>query len=276
MNVELLSDSWDWKAVSRQIELEGDTLGSGVKLDFRSKFVPVKVLEAIGLQVTDKIPSLFVTRWFDGTWHPQEFLGCRVMGMMNENLGMRVGTGYGGHFGHVEGIWTKGLSNLLQEMGVRNFVTLGTFGGKVASCQAGVPFPGLFCLLEGIPCRLAEWLVKPQGLLESHVVGVVVSRPPWPYENSAERASVGGVGPSLLKHFWSAGLGNHRKGYYVDDTLVGVSTGWAKNFGEANARALVSCRALDLPGKQFRTDLGAELRMNFNHLSAPEGSFLPR
>lgn len=264
MKLTLIRDTEDWQAVEKQIELEGDTVGQGTELDLRTRFVPLSVLEAVGLETTDGPPTGFVTRWFDGEWHPQEFLGCRIRGVMNENLGLNMVSGYGGRYGHVEGVWTPELAGLLKEMEIRNFVTLGLNGGKIACCQSGVPFPGLFCLLEGIPSRLAKWLIEPRELMESCVVSIVVTRYPWPFQESHERASVGGITSGLLKHFWSTTLKSHRKGYYVDDTFVGVSTGWARNFGEANARALVSCWTLQVSGKQFRTDLGAQMRVQYN------------
>lgn len=273
MKVNLICDEKDvqWLAVCKQIELEGDSiLREGevdLELDFRSESIPLQGLSTLGYQVISAPTDFFVSRWFDGSWHPQEFVGVLVSGLMNENLGSEIPAGFGGVYKKVGDVWKPGLANLLREMKVRNFVTLGlTRNLEVTGFQTGIPFPGLFCMLEGFPCRLAEWFEKPRELLESSIIAVTLSRYPFPHQGTSSKVNVEGLSPAVQRHFWMPYVNKHRKGYFTESTLIGVATGWAKTFGEANSRALTSCRAIEVPLKQFRTDVGAEIRKSFSQL----------
>jgi len=273
MKVRIIHGETDvqWIAITKQIELEGDTVCKegevDLTLDFRAETIPLQGLSTLGYQTVSAQPDFFISRWFDGAWHPQEFVGVLVSGLMNENLGPEIPAGFGGIYKRVGEVWKSGLANLLREMKVRNFVTLGlTRDLQVTGFQTGVPFPGLFCMLEGFPCRIVEWFQKPRELLESPTISVTMSRYPFPHQGKDEKVSVEGLSPAVQRHFWAPYVNHHRKGHFTESTLVGVATGWAKTFGEANSRALTSCRAIQVPFKQFRTDVGAEVRNLFTQL----------
>ena len=273
MKVKIIHRETDvqWLAVIKQIELEGDTVWKegevDLTLDFSLETIPLQGLSTLGYQTMSAQPDFFISRWFDGAWHPQEFVGVLVSGLMNEGLGPEIPAGFGGLYKRVGEVWKPDLANLLREMKVRNFVTLGlTRDLQVTGFQTGVPFPGLFCVLEGFPCRIVEWFQKPRELLESSTISVTLSRHPFPHQGKDERVSVGGLSPAVQRHFWMPFVSKHRKGYFTESTLIGVATGWAKTFGEANSRALTSCRSIEVPLKQFRTDVGAVIRQSFTQL----------
>jgi len=272
VKIKLIYDANDaqWPAVAQQIELEGDTITEEepeLELDLRTETLPLQGLQALGYETVSGVPEFYACRWFDGEWHSQEFLGVRVCGVMNENLGWDVPTGFGGFY-HRSGFeWKPELASVLKQMKVRNFVSIGlTSDLKVTGLQTGIPFPGLFCVLEGIPCRLGEWLAGPREILESATVSVAVTRSPFPYQGQDKKVLVDGLSMSVLKHLWLPFTRRFRKGWFTESTLVGVASGWAKDWSGANWRALVSCRAVGVLQKQYRTDIGAQVRISFSRI----------
>jgi hypothetical protein len=256
-----------WVAVIKQMEREGDeivTADEQTRVNVSSEEIPILALEALGYRV-DKSEgaktSIYLSTWFDYElgWHPQTFMGAPVFGLMDENLGPQIISGFGGTYTRLKDeTWRDAISGMLVEMKIKGFVTFGMSSAfDIVECLTGIPFPGLLCLLEGVPHKISRFFAGPMksSLLESKTIAIVFTRPPYPYKTENARTSVDGLTEDVLKHFWIPFVTEHRKSFFTDSTLVGVATNWSMTFGESNFRALQTCRAVRIPERQYRTDI---------------------
>jgi hypothetical protein len=149
------------------------------------------------------------------------------------------------------------LQAALREMQYVGLVSVSmVLDGRVTGIQTGAPCWGLYNLLEGIRGRTVEFLTgETTGLMESWTVGLLMSRFPWPFEARHSQVKIGGMTPAIEKHFWSLETSGYKRAFVSTGPLVGVATAWSPTLSEANRRALRTLEAIELPGKQYRTDV---------------------
>ena len=134
--------------------------------------------------------------------------------------------------------------------------------GRVTRLTSGVPWGGLYAVLEGVKGRLAEWFSAPSRLMESWASALVVSRAPWPYASTSERVFVEGVTHGVERHFWSS-IKGFRQSLYTDSTVIGVATAWSPKLHRSAERVLATAQAILIPNKQYRVDLGESVAVRW-------------
>jgi len=281
--MRIATNGWTMKCLGTVLEREGEDLSSdepelilsdvplsGAKVpviggDYR---FPSEITSAFGYDVIDRVlPNAIVFSWFDRTFRHQILMGTPYAHLMNEGLGPVAETGMVSRF--VSGENVERLFNnehLLTTLKERNYIGFVSFGlhtsynldelYKVVYLCTGVPYYGMFNVLEGIPGRLIEYLTGDVEILqESWTCSQLLSRAPWPYQEEAERAYIEGLNPGVEKHFYWGDVHRHKRTLYTDSTRVGVSSSWATNLPEACRRVLRTLRNLKVPLAQYRTDL---------------------
>lgn len=236
---------------SADLIVDGDAFGM---------MVPEVALRVAGIDVYPGArPTHFLTRWFDErSWAYQTMVGIPLVGLMNENLGPEVSMGCAMRFIDSIGLRSvfenQTLTEMLRKMSYRGFVTM-TYGEPgVQSMQTGIPFGGIFAVMESVKGKVSEWLVNPGRLLESWICALRLVRYPFPYTDRAQSTAVN-TNAEVDKHLWLEDVVQVRKVNYTESTSVGYVTGWHQMLGEAAWRVLRTVRNVGLEGKMYRTDL---------------------
>lgn len=224
------------------------------------------------LNGTGDFTHFFTRYWHQGKWHNQTAIGFPVLGFMNDNLGVPIPIACGIRFVkdsppelfenvYIQELLNKSITSNSQ-IPFSGFVTFGMTHDKLLFIQKGVPCYGLFALLEGLTCRVEQFLTEPF----SHVfrprwyVANLVSRSPFPVSHSANRTLISGLVPRVEQHFWCfAPAAVQKQSFYTSSALVGVATAWSDTLLDACSRALITCQNVRVENKQYRTDLSNEI-----------------
>lgn len=251
-----------YETLKRPLVLEGhEIVSEGAEVEFdeaKELEIPPSGVELLQLPASEGEELLRVIRWFDGEWWSQQtLLGIPLLTMMNDNLGEVTETGLVCKFVNSDRLnalfANAGLVSLLMKMKHRGFVTL--FLGRdlgVLKLRLG-PGIGLFNVLEGFNGPILDLLLRGGPLLESWSVSIVVSRYPFPFDETGERLYFEAGNPAE-KHLWFYGLEGFRRSFFTDRTKVCVASAWARTLGDACNRVYRTCRELNIPKKQYRTD----------------------
>jgi len=267
------------KCLERIFLKDGDKVVSNGEITLSDVYVPGEIngtchfpevfIEGMGLTPEKRRIDFTASKWFDSEWRPQTLIGIPAHGMMNGNLGADVVTAFG-----LKPLSVSPLSELfdleplkksLLEMSYQGFVTFSLslcLGGdnpySIVSLQTGLPYFGLFNVVESIPGRMVDFVLgKVPDLLESWTINIVLSRPPWPESvPPVERIF---FSPTIeeLKHLWFPGALFRKRNFSSSETLVGIATSWAVSISEANRRTLRTLRNLAICEKQYRTDVAS-------------------
>jgi len=261
MKINLLG----YETLKRPLILEGHQIcadGAEVEFDESKELeVPLSGVSLLDLPATkmDEDGELVrCIRWFDGEWWSQQMLlGIPLSTMMNEDLGQEAESGLVCKYVNSDRLNAlfahAGLVLFLMKMKHRGFVTL--FLGHdlcVLSIKLGAGI-GLFNAIEGFSGPILDLLMRGGPLMESWSVSIVVSRYPYPMEETSDRLYFE-TGNPAEKHLWFYGLEGFRRSFYTDRTKVCVASAWARTLGDACNRVYRTCRELAIPKKQFRTD----------------------
>lgn len=222
--------------------------------------------------VSNDLSTVYVlTRYYNvDHWTDQILVGIPLFGLMNNNLGPRVCVGSAFRYLKpiVESIEFDKYTLALQELGFQGFVSL-LFNdtGDFISAQTSIPFYGLFGVLEGVRGKLGEWFADPNRLYESWVVSLLLTSHPWPNTSTVvdKVKVIPNVSKEIEKHFWSFPRSQQSQG------LLGIATAWAGieddsvngasgSLERANNFALRTAGSIDVPEKQYRTDLAIRVR----------------
>lgn len=268
----------------RRFELEGDeVVVDACKADFvfsdrklvQDKSLPPvvggnmlisrEVLEAFGYGLSPtKLTNYWISRWFDpfSGFSPQLIFTFPLLGLMNGGLSENVIVGAASRFCNEsplsQNFNCSDLSSMLKEMKYIGFVSLGLdLESYVNSLHLGIPARGFYNVVEGTKGKLSDLLTNHEHnlLTESWSVNLLVSRFPYPHALKSQRTWLRGLCSDFERHFCFFDLQGTKKAYYIDSTLVGLSTAWGNMLGEANRRALWTAQGLDVPKLQYRTDL---------------------
>jgi hypothetical protein len=265
--------------LARHLEMEGDSIvteGGDVLISDK----PVKGFEGIVIgshrefdrdilgylipQVSDKEPLFFLSKYFDESFHPQVVLGIPLPGLMNGNLGPKVSGGCAIRYltgnDKAESYYNSTeLELLLKNCNYKGFVSfLIDSEGVPSGIILGVPYYGLYAILEGLLCEISEFFKNPHEKLfsETWAVSIAVSKYPYPFKHEARSLVIKDVPFSMEKHFWfNNDVKRIKESFHSNKTLIGIATAWDHTLKEAAGRALVSSWALNVAEKQFRTDI---------------------
>lgn len=290
-----ISGNGPLSAIGKRLELEGDEeVSNGGGLLICSEGIrgtgsttqravlgewelPVSVLEAIGIKPSKRSMDFFVTKWFSSKsdWSPQTMLGVPIKHLLPEMLGAQCPAGCSlryVHNGPLVDVFMEHpcLGEVLREMSYNGFVSIGLALGiefSICSIQTGVPFYGVFPLLEGSSGRLAEFLSgDTPRFRESWTTGLVLSTAGWPFVGCDNRLFVKPKAAGWEKHFWSWTLNVFGESMFSDDRLLGVATGWSPTLHESIRRCKLTLGNLDVPGKQYNPAPGEEITFLYHRI----------
>ena len=293
-----------YSAVRDQVVLEGDELDKSADLVIATELKkpqgetriggdsPVPLAAVADLEgavdfLEGEDSDFFTIRWYNEEFSPQNIVTFPIKGMMNEGLGLGVDTGSTTKFlsGAVFDVLysSEGLREVVREFEYRGPVIAGWafLPGKICLTHIRLGlYPFLTIpLFEGLTTKITDFLTgKNQLLKESSLVSILVSRYPFPFqEQTSDVIHVRNLTPPVLKHFWTYEMEFHRHSFYTDRTIIGMATAWGAlsaqdqgqrvmSLSEANRRALRTCRSLDVPNKQFRTDVDFRASFQWHQL----------
>lgn len=234
--------------------------------------IPGMVLSDLGYPLVskhDEIPTHVLTRWWGGTrWEYSEkqpsqlIISIPIFGLMNENLGPQVPVGLVSNFGNPsplgEILSYPRVEDILRTWEYTGFVSATMCGDRIQKIEVGVPYGGIFNIMEYVKGKLSEWWKEPKELRKLWAVSSLVSRVPYPIEGRTTEAEIEGLTKNVEKHFWLLDHRVIRGSVYSTSSRVGYATAWGGTLEEAAHRVLVTCRNLWVSGKQYRTDLAWE------------------
>ena len=272
--------------IKRRVELEEDDIVEEsddcdllISRKVRESNVPVfgvtvtLPVTALGYQLTDaKIYDVFVTKVFDRNWGEGLYMGIPVRGLMNENCGMAATSAIwmvglqderNEDIGRLNGLFMQPLLvDTLTHMGYSGFVSIMlSEDGGVFGVQTGMPKLGFCAIAENIKGKLSEFGTQPLEVIVRNSWGLasILSRYPFPFKEGGGDIPLEGLSPAVEKHFW-VNRGRRYKGtFYTRETLLGIASAWGLSPNESESRVLRTCRAIEIPLRQYRTDLVSAL-----------------
>ena len=205
-------------------------------------------------------PDYGITRFsFEGKMSEQLAVCLPAWGTCNENLGAEEVGAVGVRFipgSPLGDLFYDGLHVQLEKMKYTGFVSL-QFSCRTDRqpivVQFGVPWFGLYGLLEGMRGNIAEYFSSPWRLFECWNVVLPVLRGLYPSKHCNE-VTVGGLDPGISEHvhLWSKGLQS-------TEQFVGVISFSHGHLPTACHEVLQLANRLVVPEKQYRTDICREL-----------------
>ncbi|KKN28981.1 hypothetical protein LCGC14_0848780 [marine sediment metagenome] len=224
---------------------------------------PHAILKALELNVVFSQCKYFFTKWYDYEkgWGKQVFLGIPIWGIMDGNLGKCEATGVCGRYVKNDQCPDIFLSDKLQtflnDLRCRSFVSVEfSADNEISGIQTGVPYGGLYNLLEGVKGSILEFLLNPfeNRLIESWTSNVLLTRYPWPFGEVADKISIHGVTPEVEAHVWFYEVERFRRSIVSKSSTIARITAWGWELRESNKRVLRTAFDLRVPFKQFRLD----------------------
>lgn len=212
----------------------------------------------------------YLTRIFDGEQFLQQWmLGIPLVGLMNSGLGVACEVGsvvaYCQPRSELQILAASGaLQPVLKETSYRGFVSW-QFGqsNELLNVSFGVPSYGMYAMFEGLSQSIAGFFLNPLQLKESWTCSVLLSRSPWPHKLQAQEILIGPIADPIQKHLWLY-LDNDCEfdGSVVRTSHTRLAVATAYSLGgphgplhDLTYRALPAPRKLEIPEKQFRSDL---------------------
>jgi hypothetical protein len=218
-----------------------------------------------------------LVRWFDGDkFANQTILILPIRGFMDGNLGASTVVGCGGRMvshKNVDKVFSnKMVSDALRLAKHRGFVTMLCDDHGVWEVQGCIPWYGFYAVCELITGNLVPWFVDgTHKLYECWTVGQLVSLPPYPSARPTgtriKPVTIPTLSTAVERHFWHK-MTTVRRTMEITSPLVGVATAWGKSVGDCCRRVLTTCNNLQVPSKQYRTDLEVVLRRQYAEVSS--------
>ena len=232
-------------------------VGSGEELFLNEQAdgeLPKVVLSSLGIKTRNEPERFGVMKFFHNGFSPQTIVTLPVWGMMPGNLGANIQTALAARFipSTPPVFENEDLSLTLAEMNYTGFVTAG-FGQELCSLRLGAGM-AFYNVMEGIPGLLIDFLTGKNMLLESWTYSVLLSRFPYPAMEKADRVAFS-VDPQARGHLWFFKVQRQKNAFFTADTRIGIATSWATTLHEAARRVLRTLEGINIPEKQYRTDL---------------------
>lgn len=256
-----------YRGFRRRFEIEGDQIVPEEHAQLVIKDPLELQPQFLGIEPSGKEPTHVVVRWFaNGAYLHQTFVGIPLLGLMDGGLGPPVESGMAGRYiqSHAfeEHFSNPNLLALLKDTSHHGPVSFTFSYHDLVRFQLGIPFWGVYAILEGIRgSTFAEWLASPTRLYESWCGALLVSRFPYPAEQRDSRTSVFGIEEQKV---WMLGGEKHRDGYVTDETLIGVVSGRGGegrgSLNDVGRKILHTCQQIKLEGIQYRTDMAEWVR----------------
>lgn len=267
----LLDQKGPLRGLKKHLEAQGDQLVTAESCT--AELVVENPIELdpdlVGISRAIGDPTHTVTRWYtEGEFSQQTYVGIPLIGVMNDSNGAKVPVGLVGRYVRPELFsWLfqeDGLLSFLKELNYSGFITYKLAWNDVVGLQTGVPYWGIYGILEGVRgAKISDWLSRPFRLYETWTASVLVSRFPYPGKDTGERTSVGGLEG---EHTWVLG-GDEFKGVRMTgETEIAVVT-WADGVINEMARGVRRvCQEIKIEGVQYRTDLADIARLRWSEL----------
>lgn len=233
-----------------------------------------QLLTAMNIEVTAHRADFFFSRWFHhDQWLPQILVGIPLFRFANNDLGPEVLAGVGMRYvyrGKVKKLFSnKVLVKTLMEMDYSGFVSvmISKDDLKVAMIRGGIPCKGLLPVLEGVRGKYSDFFLHPERtrLDESWVVGVELSRAPYPYSEYVEETRLD-FPEGDVEHVFLSDAEDKRGAKYSCSSYVGMVTGGSVFLAEACEGALGICERVELGDKHYRTDVCITIASRWNKI----------
>jgi hypothetical protein len=211
-------------------------------------------------------PHYGITRFaFEGKVSEQVACVLPVWGTCNENLGAEQVGACGVRFlpaGSLSELFHNGLHMVLEESKYTGFVTLLFAEGSDTpiSVNLGVPFHGIYALVECMRGSIVDFWLSPWRLFEQWSVVLPVWRGLYP-GNVLNETVITGISPDISDH-----VHLFSKGVQQREHSVGLISSGHGNLNSACYKVLEIARRLVIPEKQFRTDFEYELGHTWKQL----------
>ncbi len=264
MRVYISSKDGSLAPLKRRVELEGDELsslrGADVILEGAAwDEIPAQALKAFDMDVNASLPVRWIAvRQFSEEFGNQTVLGIPFDRLMNDDLGPSISAGLATKFVQSEFLDKQFAKtrNLFDAQKFNGYITISFNKADPVKVETGIPYNGIYNLLEGTDGTVAEFLQSPPRLYESWVGNLLVSRAPYPYATENGRVRLKGLSQSVERHFWAYPFEEvGKKTYAQTGTRVGIATAWSRdNLREVGQRLYVTCNAVHVPDRQYRTD----------------------
>jgi hypothetical protein len=212
--------------------------------------------------------------WFDGEQFVAPHLLVVDRGLMPHGLGARCEAGLTlirMNFHHLEDM--GGVADSLKSRGFRGLCQWGLEptpeGALDRDGTQALGWPDLH--MHAFISELQDFGAILGGeaevaLPQQYVVAVRLTRPPWPYPvmHSPGQHPIGGLNDqqsgSVFWHDVTVDQENRVLATAGLDGMVGIARGAAASFELAQAKALAIAAAAEFPEKQYRTDVGGNVR----------------
>ena len=249
-----------YNTLRRTIELEGDSIVEKDEDLFLDENIEGSITtvaaEALGFSFGIGDEAYMVTKRYNSGWDNQTYISYALRTLMNNDLGFPLEVGRAGRYiqdkiccDHFEK-----LNSLLDEMNYFGFISLKfNADNNLIDVLFGAGL-ALYGMLEGVSGKISSFFKDSGKILESWSVALVLSRYPYPFKPTCDRLFFD-LPPSVAKHLWFFDLKGFRKGFYTDKTAICIVSAWATSLNEAARRVYRTCQGLDVPLKQYRTDV---------------------
>lgn len=245
------------RAILKATDFEGIALAS----------MTVEALYGYEVQTMSPSPYCLMKVFTEIGFSNQLAVGVPLIGSQAEGLGFPMASACGVKFMSspaLEALFNDKLAKFLEEAGHRGVVTLEMSGGKVQQIHLGAPSLMLYAMLECWPGRLSEFAVDPlaKPFFPRWCVASLVSCFPYPAAfETKEKALVRGLIRPVRKHFWAfTENGIMKESFKTNLTAIGVVTSWDHTLSRVCTRAISTCQNIEVPMKQYRTDLFYSIR----------------
>lgn len=268
----LLNQHGVYRGLKRHLEFEGDevVVGEGAELTIPDPLVITPAF--LGIETVEEKPTHYVSRfWNSGAWSQSTFLGLPMLGLMNEDKGNDVCTGSVGRYvapnATHEQFCDPGVEAFLKELQHHGFVSFIYADDKVVGLQTGVPYWGLYAILEGLEGqKISDWWKSPSKLYETWSGALLVSRYPYPVSQAGDKI---GLQLPEEEHLWMLG-GTEFKGVLTTtDNELCIITGMDREHGgihSASRKIRKLAEQVRVEGVQYRTDMGEFARARWSCL----------
>ncbi len=248
--------------IVQQPQADGLNISTEIGLDvptFHQLVLPQVTAEAFAYKTDPSlVPRMYVSRWFDGEFAQQTLITFPAIGLMQGDMSALVDSGaccrYVDPF-PFDHLFLR-MDDFLRQIHHRGFVTVGLAGTTTTSIQLGLPGYSIYNVLESTRLPIIEALTKPDRFFETWTISILISRYPFPHKDeTTDRVFVNNIPPAARKHLWLFDHTDVRKTPMTNSTRIAVSTAFNNYLPKASSMALLACYDIDVPLKQFRTDV---------------------
>lgn len=256
MNVKLIG----YNTLRMPLELEGDTIvEKDEDLLLNEKVegsIPTVAVKALGFNLNEGEEAFMITQRYFNEWQEQRYISFSLPTLMNNNLGYKEESGRAGRYIQTS-LYDEFfilLTPLLDKMNYKGFISLKfNKDREVIDVLFGAGL-ALYSILEGVKGKLSDFFFYKENVLESWSTSLILTRYPYPFKEMDERLFLN-IPSSMEKHLWFYDVKGHKKVLYTDNTKICIVSAWATSLNEVARRVSRTCNGLNIPLKQYRTDI---------------------